>query len=95
MNLTSRPAPDPSCQPGAVPGIDDETTYDRLNPLVGALRFRGVELCEPCLRFGESLASDRLTPAQAVKHWVYRAGLRARALSGGELAVGVGVQGDA
>ena len=85
----------------SVTGRNVVTRGIRLNHLVGreftvgTLRFRGVELCEPCLRFGESLASDRLTPAQAVKHWVHRAGLRAHALSGGELAVGVGVQGDA
>lgn len=66
----------------------------RLNELVGktfsigGLRFRGVELCEPCLTLGESLATATLTPAQVVRQWVGHGGLRADALSDGELAVG-------
>jgi MOSC domain-containing protein YiiM len=70
----------------------------RLNDLVGStfavggLLFRGVELCEPCLNFGESLATGVLTPAQIFKQWVGRAGLRADALSSGELSVGAGLR---
>ena len=67
----------------------------RLNELVGrtfsvgGLRFRGVELCEPCLTLGEALAPlASLTPAQVVREWVGRGGLRADVLSDGELAVG-------
>jgi MOSC domain-containing protein YiiM len=66
----------------------------RLNELVGrefvvgSVRFRGVELCEPCLTLGEALASPTLSPAQVVKLWVRRGGLRADALTGGELSVG-------
>lgn len=66
----------------------------RLNELVGKeftvgeLRFRGVELCEPCLGLGTALASEQLTPPQVVKRLVHRAGLRADALSSGELALG-------
>ena len=66
----------------------------RLNELVGrefvvgSIRFRGVELCEPCLTFGKALASPALSPALVVKHWVHRGGLRADALTGGELSVG-------
>jgi len=66
----------------------------RLNNLVGRefgignLRFRGVELCEPCLGFGEALASPSLAPAQVVRYWVHRAGLRANALTSGTLSVG-------
>jgi len=66
----------------------------RLNELVGcefvvgSIRFRGVELCEPCLNLGEALASPTLSPARVVKHWVHRGGLRADALTGGELYVG-------
>lgn len=66
----------------------------RLNALVGktftvgGVRFRGVERCEPCLGFGESLSAPGLGPADVVRHWVGRAGLRADALSSGELAVG-------
>lgn len=58
--------------------------------LVGSVRFRGVELCEPCLTLGEALASPTLSPAFVVKHWVHRGGLRANALTGGELSVGAG-----
>jgi MOSC domain-containing protein YiiM len=66
----------------------------RLNELVGrtfvvgGLRFRGVELCEPCLTLGNALATPALAPAQVVRQWVARAGLRADALSDGPLAVG-------
>jgi hypothetical protein len=47
-----------------------------------------VELCEPCLGLGEALATPDLPPADVVKQWVHRAGLRADALSSGELPVG-------
>ena len=73
----------------------------RLNELVGktftvgGLRFRGVELCEPCLGFGEALATPTMTPAEVVKQWVHRGGLRADALSSGELAVGAQFASDA
>ncbi len=66
----------------------------RLNELVGrefvvgSLRFRGVELCEPCLGLGKALSSPTLTPAEVVKRWVHRAGLRADILSSGVLAAG-------
>jgi MOSC domain-containing protein YiiM len=58
--------------------------------VVGSVRFRGVELCEPCLILAEALASSTLLPALVVKHWVHRGGLRADALTGGELSVGAG-----
>jgi MOSC domain-containing protein YiiM len=70
----------------------------RLNALVGktfevgGLRFRGVDLCEPCLTLGQSLASGTLLPAAVVKEWIRRAGLRADALSSGTLAVGARFQ---
>jgi MOSC domain-containing protein YiiM len=66
----------------------------RLNELVGrefvvgSVRFRGVELCEPCLTLGKALASPTLSSAQVVKLWVRRGGLRADALTSGELSVG-------
>jgi MOSC domain-containing protein YiiM len=63
--------------------------------LVGGLRFRGVELCEPCLGFGEALSTPTLTPPEVVKQWVHRGGLRADALSSGELAVGAMFASDA
>ncbi|MBC7917163.1 MAG: sulfurase [Rhodoferax sp.] len=55
---------------------------------VGSLRFRGRELCEPCLGLGERLATPTLTPPQVVKWFVARGGLRADALTSGELALG-------
>lgn len=70
----------------------------RLNGLVGheftvgGLHFRGRELCAPCLGLGEKLATPTLTPAQAVKRLVAKGGLRADALTSGELAVGAAFQ---
>lgn len=66
----------------------------RLNELVGReftvgnVRFRGVELCEPCLGLGEALKSAELPRAKVVKRMVHRAGLRADALTSGEIMVG-------
>jgi MOSC domain-containing protein YiiM len=60
--------------------------------IVGSVRFRGVELCEPCLTLGEALATSTLSPARVVKHWVHRGGLRADALTSGELSVGAGLK---
>ena len=62
---------------------------------VGSVRFRGVELCEPCLGFGEALASNELTPPQVVKEYVNKCGLRADVLSSGEIAIGANVAGAA
>ena len=70
----------------------------RLNELVGKdftvgdLRFRGVELCEPCLGLGTALASSALPAVAVVKRLVHRAGLRADALSSGEVALGAKIQ---
>ena len=61
--------------------------------IVGPVRFRGVELCEPCLTLGEVLASSTLPPARVVKQWAHRGGLRADALTTGELSVGAGFEG--
>jgi hypothetical protein len=49
-------------------------------------------LCEPCLGLGQALATSALAPAKAVKRLVHRAGLRADALSSGELVVGAKFQ---
>ena len=56
--------------------------------LVGSLRFRGVELCEPCLGLGGALATVEFPANKAVKALLGKAGLRADALSSGELALG-------
>jgi MOSC domain-containing protein YiiM len=60
--------------------------------LVGSVRFLGVELCEPCLGLGKALATSTHPPAKVVKRLVHRAGLRADALSSGELVVGAKVE---
>ena len=66
----------------------------RLNELVGrefllgSLRLRGVDLCEPCLGLGTALAAPGLPAAAVVKHFVRRAGLRADVLVGGMLVCG-------
>lgn len=66
----------------------------RLNDLVGkeftigGVRFRGVDLCEPCRTLGRKLESSDLPAAAVVKRLVHRAGLRADALSTGEIARG-------
>jgi MOSC domain-containing protein YiiM len=69
----------------------------RLNELVerqfmiGGVTLRGVELCEPCLGFGKSIASAELPAAAAVKRFVHRAGLRADVLSSGVITRGARV----
>ena len=66
----------------------------RLNELVGRefmigdVRLRGVELCEPCLGLGNALASPELPAAMVVKRLLHRAGLRADILSNGSIACG-------
>ena len=56
--------------------------------LIGAVRLRGVELCEPCLGLGSALASPQLPAAAVVKRLLHRAGLRADVLSSGVIARG-------
>ena len=56
--------------------------------LVGDVKLRGVELCEPCLGMGQALSSDALPPAAVVKHFVRRGGLRATLLSSGAIEIG-------
>jgi MOSC domain-containing protein YiiM len=70
----------------------------RLNDLVGKefvvgqVRFRGVELCEPCRGFGRAMSSSDVPPAQVVQRMLHRAGLRADALSSGEIVCGAAVE---
>ena len=56
--------------------------------VVGSVRLRGVELCEPCLGLGTALTSAELTPAAVVKRFLHRAGLRADVVSGGVIERG-------
>ena len=60
--------------------------------LVGGVRFRGVRICEPCLDLGKAMATSTTAPAMVVKRLVHRAGLRADALSSGEIRVGAKVK---
>ena len=54
---------------------------------VGAARFRGTELCEPCKHLVGLTAKPEILPGL-----VHRGGLRAEVLEGGELAPGDAVQ---
>jgi MOSC domain-containing protein YiiM len=66
----------------------------RLNDLVckefaiGAVRLRGVELCEPCTILGDALSSESLATPSVIKLWVGRAGLRVDVLTDGEIVRG-------
>jgi MOSC domain-containing protein YiiM len=66
----------------------------RLNDLVGkefsvgGLRFRGLDLCEPCAYLAKTVNPDVLP------HLVHKAGLRAAILSSGTLAVGAEFEGE-
>jgi MOSC domain-containing protein YiiM len=70
----------------------------RLNDLVGvdfkigAVRVRGIELCEPCVLLGNSLSNEGLDSPAVIKHWVHRAGLRADVLSNGEIVRGARIE---
>ena len=55
---------------------------------VGAVRLRGVELCEPCLSLGWALARAQVSAAAVVARLVGRGGLRADVLSSGVIARG-------
>jgi len=67
----------------------------RLNELVGkefaigAVKFIGVELCEPCSKLGGLLETNTITKPQVVKALVHKMGLRADVLSDGVIEVGM------
>ena len=69
----------------------------RLNSLVGKefnigdVRFKGVELCEPCSKMGKNLENHTITKRGVVRAFVHKGGLRADILSDGKLAVGMEV----
>ncbi len=54
---------------------------------VGGALIEGCELCEPCRSLGESLAGQR-SPAEIVRAFAARGGLRGRILSTGTVRVG-------
>jgi MOSC domain-containing protein YiiM len=66
----------------------------RLNDLVGvefsvgAVRLKGVELCEPCGTLANHLASDALTKKAFIREFGHRCGLRADVLASGRIRVG-------
>ena len=70
----------------------------RLNDLVGKdfmigeVKLRGVELCEPCALIGRTLASADYPVAAVVKRLTNRAGLRTNALSSGDISRGAKVK---
>lgn len=55
---------------------------------IGDAVIEGLELCEPCATIGNRLADDNHTPRDIVAKLLHRAGLRARILQGGTVAVG-------
>ena len=55
---------------------------------VGAVRLRGVELCEPCLSLGRALSTAQVSAAEVVARLRGRGGLRADVLSSGVIARG-------
>lgn len=69
----------------------------RLNDLVGKefsignVRFKGVELCEPCATLGKLLGNDTLAAKYVVKAFVHKSGLRADVLSDGEIQYGMSI----
>jgi MOSC domain-containing protein YiiM len=82
----------------SVTGRNLVTRGVRLNALVGkdfvigTVRFRGAQLCEPCRSLGRALESADLAAAAIVRRWTHRAGLNADALTGGEVALGCRVE---
>jgi MOSC domain-containing protein YiiM len=73
----------------------------RLNPLVGRefmvgqVRLRGVELCQPCLGLGSALASANISAKEVVKRFLHHGGIRADICTSGSIgrgdAIGLGV----
>lgn len=67
----------------------------RLNDLVGKefsignVRFKGIELCEPCATLGKLLGNDTLAAKDVVKAFVHKSGLRADVLTDGEIHTGM------
>lgn len=57
--------------------------------VLGEVRLRGIELCEPCGKLTRLLAAETGLPvADLMRFWTHRAGLRAEVLSSGVLRLG-------
>jgi MOSC domain-containing protein YiiM len=70
----------------------------RLNELVGQ-QFKigdvvlyGVELCEPCSKFGKALASSDMESKDVIKAWIHKAGLRVDVQVGGIIRMGMNLK---
>ncbi|EKF74661.1 hypothetical protein A11A3_07573 [Alcanivorax hongdengensis A-11-3] len=61
--------------------------------MLGNIRLRGIELCEPCSVVGSLLAGD-LTPTQVIRALTGRGGLRCEILGSGVIRVGDAIQVD-
>lgn len=70
----------------------------RLNELVGLVfqigevRFKGIELCEPCATLGSLLENKSINKKAVVKAFTHKAGLRADVLSDGIITVGMPIK---
>lgn len=56
--------------------------------MVGGIRLRGIELCEPCSVVGKLLQQPGLSPTQVIQALMGRGGLRAEILDSGVIRVG-------
>ena len=56
---------------------------------IGKARFRGVELCEPCIVLGRLLKNESLSEKQVVTAFLGSGGLRAEIIGSGILSVGM------
>ncbi|VAW54481.1 hypothetical protein MNBD_GAMMA07-173 [hydrothermal vent metagenome] len=59
---------------------------------IGKARFRGVELCEPCIILGRLLKSETLSEKDVITAFWGRGGLRAEVLRDGILSVGMTIE---
>ena len=57
--------------------------------LIGGVRFKGVEKCQPCKDLGDALMDENMTSVEVVKAWLDNGGLRADVCSNGEIAIGM------
>lgn len=59
---------------------------------IGKARFRGVELCQPCIVLGRWLKNEGLSEKEVISAFWGRGGLRAEVINGGILSVGMGFE---
>ncbi len=56
---------------------------------IGNARFKGIELCEPCIILGRLLKNEILSEHDIIKAFWGRGGLRADVIDGGIISVGM------